>query len=956
MKKSIILLILIICSVLLYADQADDLRFAVGLYKDKNFDLAEVELKKFLTNYSDSSVENDVKFLLANIYLTKQEYKNAELYFSDLFNTTVNPQIVAEVSLGLAQCKYFTQDYVEARGILQNFIEEYSQNKLLWKAYYYLGKIDLLEKKFESASINLDKARSLNDQINVLSAILELNIAQNIEEDIDQIASEISQKADSENKFRALLLYHNYNLANNRYDKILTVGFEKIPSSSQYYSNYNLILGITYYQLNQYQNALKKLKKSDSEKSKYYSALCYYELQKEEKARSILNQLILSDNPQISSNSKFYLAKIDKDMSMLINFIKENPKHEFTPVAYYQLGLNSFVNKDYQEALSSFTKAKSSGNLVGKQAYFSIKEKIFYLLAESNFLLNKINDAQDAYELYLSVFKNGNFVDEANFKLGLINFNKNEQDISENYFNIVVKNFPESDKWGMSNYYLGEIYFFKGKYVKALKYYQDALDGNCDIGYTWERISHIYFNLKEYERAKESLEMIPSDTKYLFDMFMLKGDIEFAQRNYSKALDAFNFATEYAEGNKQNETALSRKAWTLYQLKQFDEAALIYSRLSGTTTTPEKYIIKAATSAFSAENYISAIDYFKQYTSNFSTEPDYYSAVLGTADSYYNLGDFNNAVQNYMILIQPAMDEQILNNAINGLRWSSEQSETIDFSEKVDEILVNCTDKKLRAELIDRKIYYLFKNGQWQEAIDSSKELEILNGDNKNASEIKLIRALCYEELEDFENAINTYEELTAQKQDPAVLRHWARLLIKMNQHAEAIQKLRKASMLTRREDIWLDLLKLELEQRDVHFNNDLNKFREFATGEEREIADLFGIEWDLINENYEGLGSLLEDRSKSKYKSVKARAQLLKGLLLGKQGDLDTAIPELLRIRYLYPEFDEIRNRAEVLVCKYYIQLGNIDEASKLYEVIKKDLSEDVKAELEKLLKGEEK
>ena len=137
----------------------------------------------------------------------------------------------------------------------------------------------------------------------------------------------------------------------------------------------------------------------------------------------------------------------------------------------------------------------------------------------------------------------------------------------------------------------------------------------------------------------------------------------------------------------QQEAVLSRKAWTLYQLKRFDDASRLYSRLSSTATSPGKYIIKAATSAFSAEDYLNAIKYFKQYTQNFQSAPDYYSSLLGIADSYYNLGDFNNAVRHYSILIQPGIEDKILNNSINGLRWASDQSETIEFTEKVDEIL-----------------------------------------------------------------------------------------------------------------------------------------------------------------------------------------------------------------------------------------------------------------------------
>ena len=956
MKKFVIITLILIFAATLIADQAGDLQFAVGLYRDKNYNLAKVELKKFLTNYPRSNVEADIKFLLGNIYLAEEDHKNAGKYFSELYATSSHPSIRAEVALGLGQSKFFLNDHEQAKTIFQKFVSDYPENQLLWKAYYYIGKIDLLTKDFDDALLNIKKAQAINKSTIILSALLEIRIAINIPAEIDEIAEEIIQRPDSENKFRAILLYHNYNFSSDRTDNFFSIGLDAIPSTSQYYSKYNLILGTAFYEAGRFDEALDRLKKIDSEKAQYYSALCYYELHDENKAKNILEELVDSENDQISSNSIFYLAKINNDNEMLNKFIADNPNNGFIPVAYYQLGYNSFINADYNSSLTYFTNTKNSGNALGNEAYRAIKDRTFYLIAESNFLINKKSDAQKAFELYISVFPIGEFIDEANFKLGLINFQKDEHGTALAYFSKIKHQFPNSEKNGMSNYYIGEIYFAKGDYTEALGYYQDALGGICDIGFTWERIGHIYYNQQDYESAKESLEKIPSDTKYLFDRFLLKGNIEFAQRNYDKALEAYSFASEHSANSLQKEAVLSREAWTLYQLKRYEEASRLYSRLSGTATSPEKYIIKAATSAFSAENYLNAIEYFKQYTQNFQSSPDYYSAILGTADSYYNLGDFNNAVTHYSILIQPGIEEKILNNSINGLRWASEQSEAIDFTQKVDELLQNCSDKKIRVELLDRKIYYLYKKEMWFKAVNTSKELDILDPDHKNVLEIKLMKALCYEKLGDFQNSIATYEDLYSRKHDPSVLRHWAKLLVKMDDHATAIDKLRKASMLTRREDIWLELLEIELEQNNDFFENDLNKFMEFATGEEREFADLLEIEWKINLDLLADLNPRINELSKSKHKSVKARSQFLKGLLLVKNNDNEAAIPELLRMRYLYPEFVEIRNRAEALACISYMKLNNYDEAKKLFEVIKNDISVEMKENLENLLQEEDK
>jgi len=222
--------------------------------------------------------------------------------------------------------------------------------------------------------------------------------------------------------------------------------------------------------------------------------------------------------------------------------------------------------------------------------------------------------------------------------------------------------------------------------------------------------------------------------------------------------------------------------------------------------------------------------------------------------------------------------------------------------------------------------------------------------------EIKLMRALCYENIGEYQNSLATYEELYSNKQDPNVLRHWAKLLIKMDNNIDAIDKLRKASMLTRREDIWLELLELELEQNNKFFENDYNKFMEFATGEESQLAQLLEVEWKMNIDKIDGIDLRINELSKSKHKSVKAKSQFLKGLLLIKKGDNEAAIPELLRMRYLYPEFEEIRNKAEALACISYIKVNNYDEATKLFDVIKNDISAEMKDKIELLLQEENK
>ncbi|MCK4311768.1 MAG: tetratricopeptide repeat protein [Candidatus Cloacimonetes bacterium] len=960
MKKYTLVILFVLLISSLFASQFDDLQFAVGLYSDKNYKLAKVELQNFIASYPESELISDAKFLLANIHLFEKNINKALKIFEELYQTDDNPAIRAEILLGLGQCYFFLDKYNKAESSLNDFISNFPKHKLNWKANYFLGRIQFQKKSYEKALKYLEKAKKTITNIRIDTAFLEVFIAQKNEKKIDNIINHILKNNESEQQNRALIIYHNFNLRSANYNKILNIGFERITKRSQYYDDYALLLAIAYYNVNDFSNSLKRLKKLTSEKAQYYRALCLYEIEKINDAKKILNKLTKSTNEEINSNSFFYLAKMEEDkqksIEMLQRFITANSSHVFIPSAYYQIGYNYFLLEKYRKAIENFTKATTASHLSpdpgANEIYKTFEQKYIYLTAESHFLNNNKGEALGKYSQYMIDFPQGDFVDEALFKIGLIHFELKKYADAYVKFDRLLNEYPNSDKVGMSNYYLGEIYFNQSKYPNAMKYFKDALKGKSDLGYVWERIAHIHYFQEEYNEALQALDNIPDLPKYAFDRFILKGNIYFASKKYEKALKAFSFAEDNSRIPINKETALSRKAWTLYQLKRFDEASQLYSRLSGSAETPDKYIIRAATSAFSAEDYLRAIDFFKQYEKNFPYGKDFNSARLGIADSYYNLGDYVNAVIYYKKLITPESDEKVMNNALNGLRWASEQTEQVDFLDEITQLLQVSNSKDFRVKLLDRKIYFEYRKGLWEDVISTCKEIEILYPEYKKLIELKLLKAISYVEMQKLSEAEEILSELSSQKTDADVLLNWAKLCIIQHDFDSAVSKLRKASMISRRTEIWLKLLELELQLKNKYFVNDYSKYMEFAQDKNKQLAQLFMVEWQIENKDFKGFQTKLKELLKSKYKPVKAKAQFLKGYSLFKQENYEEAIPELLRVRYLYPEFLKVRDRSEAIACIAYINAGRVEEARQLFDTIKVDISEEFKEKIEQMLK----
>jgi tetratricopeptide (TPR) repeat protein len=73
--------------------------------------------------------------------------------------------------------------------------------------------------------------------------------------------------------------------------------------------------------------------------------------------------------------------------------------------------------------------------------------------------------------------------------------------------------------------------------------------------------------------------------------------------------------------------------------------------------------------------------------------------------------------------------------------------------------------------------------------------------------------------------------------------------------------------------------------------------------------------------------------------------------LELFQQQKYQEAIPELLRIRYLFPNINQVRVDAETLACQAYFKLGKLKEARQTFDMIKDDLDGQTREELTKML-----
>ncbi len=954
-----LLLLLLLAACMLFANESEDLQFVVKLYANGEYRIAKLEIDKFLAAYPESRFVNDVSYLKADILLRDKRYDASREIFQKLYNGNVKSSIRAEVILGLAQCCYFMEDYTRAKELFQQFTSQFPQHEQNWLSFYYQGRIAYLKKTYRESSDLLASALRFKDDPKIYPALIQSMLKSGKAAEAEEMLTILENMPGAQSYIEQARIFYLQNMIDEgQYKAVLTYNKEAISPDSQYYDAYAKIIATAFFETGDYRQAMEMLQTIEKldDSAEYYLALAYMNLEQIDKARPLFEKLAKdSSQSNIKANSQFYLAKIQGQSSLdtanqtLESFIASHPESSFISAARFQLGMNCFEQKSYLKANENFKKALSE--LLDNNS----REKARFMIAETNFLLNKPDDALTAFTNYLTSYPNGKFRDEALFKAGLIRFQKRDFRQAKTDFERLLADESDSGKNGMANFYLGEIALNMAQDDQALLYFQKSLSTGDDIPLVHERIARIYFHKKDYDQALASLRNIQSGSGIEFSKALLTGDIYFAMKSYRDAQIQYQNATDSASDETEREQARSRLAWTYYQLRDYSKATSLYNDLSASSADRSKFLLMAANAAFSADDFVSAADYFKQYLQGSPSGEDKYKAILGIADSYYNLGDYKNASSYYSQLIYPYVPKAWFDNALDGIKWCGNRSDQIDFVREIDNLLNRDGGDSFKGKLLEAKANSLTEEGRYAEAILTCETIINDHFGYTNLNGVRLLLAKCYTETGKYRDAEKVYTAIsTSSGKNEELLYSWAQLKQKENDNIAAIVKLTEASKISHDARIWLDLLRLQQTEKHPAFMRTYDDFMQFTTGLNREKAELLWIQYQIGSESSEMIEPVIENLLKSQHKEIRASAQYWKGYVLYNKKQYEEAISELLRVRYLYPEIEDVKIQAEYLACFAYVDIREEAKARERYEMIKEFLTPQQRQELAKKLGGE--
>ncbi|MFA6597187.1 MAG: tetratricopeptide repeat protein [Ignavibacteriaceae bacterium] len=284
----------------------------------------------------------------------------------------------------------------------------------------------------------------------------------------------------------------------------------------------------------------------------------------------------------------------------------------------YAKAYRAYLEKDYAKASELFSRFRIDYHLHDEL----LASSIFYQ-GESFSNSGQYDEAIISYSTLINNYEFTSFREKAMFKTGLLYYEKHEYDISQEMFQQLNKEYPGSEFYGSSLYWIGETFTkqnnieearnsFKeaisnkvtnkyidntiyslartyedsGDYTDAVTYYDELLSFYKEsplASYAQIRIGICYFKLKEYDNS--ILELSDPTVKRLpvekqTEALYLLGNSHYRVGEYANAEKVYREVIEKYPASSYIREVKYAYAWSIFQEKKYGDAYKLFNALS----------------------------------------------------------------------------------------------------------------------------------------------------------------------------------------------------------------------------------------------------------------------------------------------------------------------------------------------------------------------------------------
>ena len=395
------------------------------------------------------------------------------------------------------------------------------------------------------------------------------------------------------------------------------------------------ILGMSYYNTEKYDKAVKSLAKSTSEKDKlgqnsyFHTAMSYLKLADKKNARMSFDKASRLDfDKQIQEDALYNYALLTYELSYSAfneyveafeRFLKEFPKSQHKDKVHEYLLSSYLTTTNYSQAYTSIKNLNSNERVV-KEA----EQRVLFGMATDAIVNRKYSDAMSHLQTLLKEKSyNADVTARAHFWYGECLYRLKKYDEAKEQFELYLKKTIsiDQDEYRFAQYNLAYIYWQKEDYPTAATLF------------------------RKYEKIEKVNPIMRLDALNRI------GDCYFLQRNFDQALNSYSQSVEVGGTYAGVDYALYQKAFVLGLQKKYNEKIVVLKDLQ--TRFPKSdwnddALFEIGKSYIALDKTDEAIASFEDISNKYpSSNPVVRKSQLQIAMLQYNSGKVADATATY---------------------------------------------------------------------------------------------------------------------------------------------------------------------------------------------------------------------------------------------------------------------------------------------------------------------
>lgn len=668
--------------------------YAIGYcyYKLNDCNNAITYLEKSAVN--DDSLGQNSHYHLADCYLKTNNRTKAKNSFYSAYTLDFDKKITEDALYSFAKLSYELDfsPFNETVRAFSKYIKEYPTSPRKEEAYKYLINVYSTTKNYDRAIKSIE---SLESQDPILKATYEKLVF-----------------------FRAVEYFNNNDLDNaeKQFKKAMDINADKLYNALCSYW-----MGEISYQRKDYSTAIDTWKNfllqpnnvnlREFEKTHYNLGYAYFQ----RKEKGDYGSANIEFRKYIMNKSGEDLNKTaDANVRAADCYFMNRDFHQAADYYETAIALNK-VDVDY----SYYQKALCNGLLKNNKEKINDLKYLEANYPKSNYLsaatfemaetyLKDMNNGDDAavyYEKVLANYPKSSFVNPSLAGLGLIYYNKKEDDKAFKYFDQIVQKDPKGDDAREVLPMIKKTFEAKGKIDEMEKYFAsigNPLSVNQIETALYESAKDAYYNKTNCDDAMPKFESYIAkfpDGKYITEAQFCYGECTYSKSMFDKALPAYKYVISKSR-SIYTETSLSKASYLLYKDKKYEEALPMYLQMQEIAEAPANKLtakVGAMRCAFALNQYETAL-----------TESN---KVLGTE----KLNPQQTNESKY-IKARSLFETQRYDDALTEFKVIAKSSKNTSGAEAyyyIGKIYFNKQDYKEAEKTINSLISFAYTNDEW---------------------------------------------------------------------------------------------------------------------------------------------------------------------------------------------------------------------------------------------------